>query len=49
MAMVCSAIVSAHGGTMKAENLAEGGAQVSFTLPLADGDNLVPEEMLYGD
>ncbi len=31
---VCHTIVRAHGGTMQAENCAEGGAMVSFTIPL---------------
>lgn len=31
---VCRTIVKAHGGEMKAENKAEGGAVVSFTLPI---------------
>ena len=34
--MVCRAIVHAHGGTMAADNLPEGGAEVRFTLPLDD-------------
>lgn len=31
---VCSAIVKAHGGEIKAKNLREGGAEFSFKLPL---------------
>lgn len=31
---VCKSIVKAHRGTMKAENKEEGGARVSFSLPL---------------
>lgn len=31
---VCSSIVKAHKGTMKAENRNEGGARMTFTLPL---------------
>ena len=31
---VCKSIVQAHGGTMRAENLQSGGAQLRFTLPL---------------
>ena len=31
---VCKSIVQAHGGTMRAENLRSGGAQLRFTLPL---------------
>lgn len=33
---VCKSIVQAHGGTMRAENLQSGGAQLRFTLPLED-------------
>ena len=32
--MVCTAIVRAHGGTIKAKNLPEGGAELVFSLPL---------------
>lgn len=31
---VCLSIIKAHKGTMKAENKAEGGARMTFTLPL---------------
>ena len=31
---ICAAIIKAHGGTMRAENRAEGGARFVFTLPL---------------
>ena len=31
---VCQAIITAHNGTMKAENIPDGGAKISFTLPL---------------
>lgn len=34
---VCRAIVRAHGGTMGAENRAEGGANVWFQLPMREG------------
>ena len=44
---VCSAIVKAHGGTMKAENR-HVGAAVSFTLPLDTEDTCFTEEY-YGD
>ncbi len=33
---VCEAILAAHQGTITAENLAEGGACIRFTLPLGD-------------
>ena len=33
---VCMSIVRAHGGTMKAENRATGGACVSFVLPMEE-------------
>ena len=33
---VCMSIVRAHGGTMKAENRATGGACVSFALPMEE-------------
>ena len=32
---VCQTIVKAHGGEMKAENREQGGAVISFTLPIA--------------
>ena len=44
---VCSAIVKAHGGTMKAENR-HPGAAVSFTLPLDAEDTCLTEDY-YGD
>ena len=31
---VCLTIIKAHGGTMTAENLPDGGAEFTFTLPL---------------
>ena len=31
---VCLTIIKAHGGTMTAGNLPEGGAEFTFTLPL---------------
>lgn len=31
---VCNTIIRAHGGTMSAENRADGGAKISFTLPI---------------
>ena len=30
---ICRAIVTAHGGSIRAENLASGGASVVFSLP----------------
>ena len=33
---VCKSIVDAHGGTMRAENRPQGGARVSFTLPMKE-------------
>ena len=37
---VCRTIITAHGGTMSAANRPEGGAELSFTLPLwEDTDN----------
>lgn len=32
--MVCTAIVHAHGGSITAQNLPEGGAEITFSLPL---------------
>ena len=31
---ICQAIVTAHGGTILAENAPDGGARIRFTLPL---------------
>lgn len=36
---VCSAVISAHGGSISADNLPKGGAIFKFTLPLEDNDN----------
>lgn len=37
--MVCTAIVRAHGGTIDAKNLPEGGAEMTFCLPLDKEDH----------
>lgn len=34
--MVCTAIITAHGGTMEAENRLDGGAEIRFRLPLSE-------------
>ena len=37
---ICEAIIRSHGGTASAENITDGGARFTFTLPLAkDGQN----------
>lgn len=36
---VCQAIITAHHGTMKAENVPNGGAKISFSLPLGKDEN----------
>ncbi len=36
---VCLTIINAHGGSMNAENLPEGGAALSFTLPILKEDS----------
>lgn len=36
---VCSAIISAHGGSICAGNTPEGGAEFTFTLPLENNEN----------
>lgn len=37
---VCMSIVEAHGGHMSAKNLEQGGAEMSFTLPLESKEDL---------
>ena len=41
---VCKTIITAHGGGMSAENRREGGARLSFTLPImedySDGNSI---------
>ena len=37
---VCSTIIYAHDGSISARNLPEGGAQLRFTLPAAELDNM---------
>ena len=36
---VCISIVSAHGGTMEADNMPEGGADLIFRLPLDEEED----------
>ena len=40
---ICKAIVAAHGGTIRAENAAAGGAVFSFTLPIGQSPKLPAE------
>lgn len=44
---ICKAIVEAHGGTIRADNHPDGGACVSFTLPVGEPP-VVEEELLAG-
>ncbi len=37
---ICRAIVQAHGGTIRAANRPEGGAEISFRLPVAEAPRL---------
>ena len=41
---VCSTIISAHGGSISANNLSEGGAEFVFSLPLAQQEEFVTQE-----
>jgi len=45
---ICSAIIEAHGGSIAAANRLQGGACVSFTLPLGDPP-IIEEEILHPD
>lgn len=45
---VCDAIIQAHGGKLIKENRKEGGARVSFTLPLAKIEFTEDQEGLHG-
>ena len=36
---LCRSIIAAHGGTIDGENLEQGGAQFSFTLPLEEEED----------
>ncbi|MBR3296304.1 MAG: DUF4118 domain-containing protein, partial [Firmicutes bacterium] len=36
---VCKAVIEAHGGTLAAANVPEGGARISFVLPLGEEGN----------
>ncbi len=40
---VCRTIVAAHGGTMSAENLPQGGACLRFTLPMKEEEDVEAE------
>ncbi len=40
---ICQAIVQAHGGRIRALNPVQGGAEVSFTLPLGTPPSIEPE------
>ena len=40
----CMSIVRAHEGTMQAENLPQGGARISFMLPIGGEEHWLPEE-----
>jgi two-component system sensor histidine kinase KdpD len=42
---ICRAIVEAHGGQIRATNPSEGGAEVSFTLPLGTPPVIEPEAL----
>lgn len=42
---VCNSIITAHGGTMNAENRPSGGASMSFTLPLGEDINITDDPL----
>lgn len=35
---ICRSIITAHGGTIRAENMPDGGARFTFTLPCEEED-----------
>jgi len=43
---ICRAIVEAHGGSIRAFNLPEGGACVAFSLPLGNPPLIESEALL---
>src|SRR5438105_591798 len=46
---ICRAIIESHGGTIQAQNRAEGGAQITFTLPMGSPPSIDEEpESLAG-
>jgi len=45
---ICRAIIEAHGGQIRAENRAAGGARFTFTLPLETPPSLETEDMTPG-
>ncbi len=46
---ICRAIIHAHGGRIRAENRAEGGARFSFSLPLGTPPQLSPADAEAGE
>ena len=41
---ICQAIIEAHGGSISAENLQDGGAAVTLYMPLGNPPEFRPEE-----